>query len=234
MPRRPLVSAWWSYRNAGPATLAFLAARCAVVPWRALAASTGDLSGELMSVGCGHGLVERYVTRRNPRIAVVGYELDGRRVAIAAATAEGERVRVEAADVRSLPDTALFDAILCCDVLHHLDAEAQRLLLKHLASRLRPGGRLIVKDIAATPRWKCRWNEIHDRIVSGDRVTSRDPHEVAEDMEGSGLTVRRNERVARWQPYPHFIVVAELVPAGRVPVQPSPVERLRADAGARR
>lgn len=179
-----------------------------------------------MSIGCGHGLVERYVTRRNPRIAIVGYELDERRVAVAAATAEGERVRIEAADVRYLPETAQFDAILCCDVLHHLDPDAQRLLLKHLASRLRPGGRLIVKDIAATPRWKSKWNEIHDRIVAGDRVTSREPEEIADDLTGAGLKVRRNERVARWQPYPHYIVIAELVPSGTVPVQQTPTERM--------
>lgn len=224
MVRRPLLQAWWSYRTAGPATLAFLAARCAVLPWRTLRRVAPDLRGDLLSVGCGHGLVERYLTRINPELAVVGLEFDTARVAVAAATADGERVRVEAADVRFLPETARFDGILCCDVLHHLAPEDQRLLLKELASRLRTGGRLVVKDIAATPRWKSRWNALHDRMVSGDRVTARDPGEVAADLADAGLRVRRVARVARWQPYPHFVVVAELLPVGTIPMQLPRVE----------
>jgi 2-polyprenyl-3-methyl-5-hydroxy-6-metoxy-1,4-benzoquinol methylase len=198
--------------------MVFLAARTAVLPWRALGDVGRIASGRLMSVGCGHGLVERYLAEVNPDLTVLGYELNLKRVEVAAATAEPEsRVRVEALDVRTLPPGDRFDTVFCCDVLHHLDLPAQAALLECLAGRLEVGGTLVIKDIASKPGWKRRWNAVHDRIVSGDRVICRDPEEMAGVLASLGLDVGAVKRVSRWQPYPHYLVVAQRIPVA-VPV----------------
>ena len=84
------------------------------------------------------------------------------------------------------------------------------------------GGTLVIKDIASKPGWKRRWNAVHDRIVSGDRVICRDPEEMAGVLASLGLDVRAVKRVSRWQPYPHYLVVAQRIPvAAPVPGQKS-------------
>src|SRR5215212_639045 len=99
------VRAWRSYRGAGVRTRAFLAARLLVLPLRPLGAELQHLNGRVLSVGAGHGLLERFLAELNPDAIVTGLDLNPERARIADATRErAPRVEIRAQDVRSLDE----------------------------------------------------------------------------------------------------------------------------------
>ena len=68
---RAAYRAWRSFDGVGPATQAFLLARMAVAPLGPMDADLRELKGTDISLGCGHGLVERYLAEINPRVTSV-------------------------------------------------------------------------------------------------------------------------------------------------------------------
>lgn len=207
---RAAARAWSSYAGAPATTRAFLLGRMAILPLGGLDADLRALQGRVLSVGAGHGLLERYLAEVNPTVEVDALELDEARVRVAEATAgPASRVRVRAADVRAIEGIDDVDAVLAVDLLHHLDPPAQTSLLKVVADLLADGGVLLVKDIARTPRWRWAVNRLHDRIVAGpEPITCREPEEMAALVAGAGLTVEDVRRLRHPSPYPHYLVRA--------------------------
>lgn len=202
--------AWTSFRGTSPGVRAFLAARLAVLPLGGLDDDLRALRGRVLSLGSGYGVFERYVAELNPHVTIEGVELDRRRVDAAAATAEhAPRVSIRAGDVTRLEDRG-YDAALAIDVFHHLAAPDHTAVARALVRALRPGGVCLVKDIGVTPAWKSRWNLLHDRLVAGPgSIECRAPDEMAAVFEPAGFGTRRIERLDRWSPYPHYLLVLE-------------------------
>ena len=201
--------AWSSYSGAGARTRAFVAARLAVAPLGALDGDLRGLGGRVLSVGCGHAVVERYLAEMNPAVSVVGVERDAERVAAARATAaRAPRVEVREGDALALGSDGGFDAVLAVDLMHHLEPGDHERALRGFAAALRPGGACLVKDLATDPAWKRRWNATHDRLVAGERVHPRPPAEMAERAEAAGLTVEEVRRIDRGSPYAHYLLSA--------------------------
>jgi 2-polyprenyl-3-methyl-5-hydroxy-6-metoxy-1,4-benzoquinol methylase len=205
-----LIRAWRSYAGAPPSVRLFLLGRVANLPLGALDGELQALRGRVLSVGAGHGLLERYLALANPQVEVDAVELDERRVEVATASAQrAPRVLLQAMDVRALDFGAGYDAVLAVDLLHHLDPDDQATLLSDVAARLRPGGMLLVKDIARTPRWQWTFNRAHDRLVAGpEPIHCRDPEEMATLVERAGLNVEEVRRLRHPLPYPHYLLRA--------------------------
>jgi 2-polyprenyl-3-methyl-5-hydroxy-6-metoxy-1,4-benzoquinol methylase len=205
---RAAFRAWRSYRGAPAGTRLFLAARLVVLPLRPLAAEFAALHGRVLAVGSGHGLLERWLAELNPGVTVDGSDLDGERVALAAATqARAPRVRMHHRDVRSVGEHEAFDAAVAIDLLHHVPYGDHEAIAGALGRALKPGGVVLIKDIARTPRWRHGFNSLHDRLVTGEHETfSREPEEMAAVFEAAGFRTERCYRVAPLSPYPHFIL----------------------------
>jgi SAM-dependent methyltransferase len=206
-----LVVAWrvlHGYAPAGPKLLAFLAARLAIAKVEAVDAELAGVRGEILSIGAGYGVLERYLSERNPETSYVGVELDRRRVRVAERTRHGfDRVRLIHGDAMQLADQGRYDAALAIDVLHHLPGGSHQAVLEGLRRSLKPGGICIVKDIARTPRWKYVWNRAHDRLVAGSTsIACRDPAEMAAIGESAGLDVQEARRLSPLSPYPHYLL----------------------------
>jgi 2-polyprenyl-3-methyl-5-hydroxy-6-metoxy-1,4-benzoquinol methylase len=206
--------AWRTYRGTGLRTRAFLAARFLVLPRRALAAEFLQLHGRVLGVGSGHGVLARWLAELNPEVTVDGSDIDGSRVALAAASeARSPRVRIHHRDVRALDERDAYDAAVAIDLLHHVPAVDHREIAYAIARALKPGGVVLIKDIALTPRWKHRFNGVHDRLVTGRWENfSREPEDMAAVFESAGFQTERCERVAPLSPYPHFILRARKAP----------------------
>lgn len=206
--RRAALRAWSSFRGSGPTTLGFLAARLAIVPLGALDGELRDLSGRVLSLGCGHGVAERYLAEVNPDVHIDGFELDDKRVVAAGRSQHrAPRVTIHCADVTRLEEQGGYDGALAIDVMHHIEPTAHAGVATALARSLRPGGVALVKDMALTPRWKYRWNRFHDRVVAGERVHCLEPDDMAALFESAGLQTSRVERVDRaGSPYPQYLV----------------------------
>jgi SAM-dependent methyltransferase len=205
--------AWRSYRGAGIRTRTFLAARLVVLPLRELSGELRQLEGRVLGVGSGHGLIARFAAELNPAIVVEGIDVDAERVAIARSTeANSPRVRIRVADVLRLDADATFDAAAAVDLMHHIPAADHRAVANALARAVKPGGRLLIKDIAPTPRWKHGINRVHDRLIGGEATTAIEPSALAELFEQAGFAIERLDRIAPRSPYPHFILRARRVP----------------------
>ena len=203
------VRAWRSYRGTGVRTRAFLAARLAVLPLRDLASEFRRLEGAVLGVGSGHGLLARFLAEVNPRVTVTGLDVDASRVAVARATETRQpRVTIRLQDVRSLDEDGRFDAAAAVDLMHHVPQPDHPSVARALARAVKPGGTLLIKDIARTPRWKHDVNRLHDRLVAGEATTATEPAALAELFNEAGFTTERLARIAPLSPYPHFILRA--------------------------
>ncbi len=120
---------------------------------------------------------------------IEGFEIDPERVLAAAATqAASPRVRIVEADVTTYEHGDQYDAAILVDVLHHIAPTSQPGLLEAVRRAVRPGGTVLVKDIATTPRWKHRFNAFHDRAVAGDDTHCSSPEQMASMLVDAGLT----------------------------------------------
>lgn len=208
-PRRAALRAWASFDGLSPFTRLFLLARSSIIPFAALDPELRRLEGRVLSLGCGHGVLERYLALVNPAVEVIGVELDAARVAAAARS--GDRfpsVDIRHGDVRSLGAVGAVDAAIAVDLFHHVPLEDHRGVAESLAAVIRPGGRLLVKDMNRWPAWKHSWNRWHDRLVNHDDINCRTPYELARDFEAAGFFTERASQIERAaSPYPQFLLV---------------------------
>lgn len=181
----------------------------AVAPLGPLDSEFMALNGKVISLGCGHGAVDRYVAEINPAVIIDGVDLDERRVELARASEKRQpRVRVRVADVRRLEESETYDAALAVDVLHHVEASLHGEVVSALRDRLRPGGTLLVKEMASTPRRQYLWNRAHDRIVAKEDTHCRTPEEMARLIEDAGFEIEDLRRLKRLRIYPQYLVRA--------------------------
>lgn len=210
MDRGAAWRAWRSYRGAGMPVQAFLVARMAVAPLGPLDRDFRSLRGSIISLGCGHGAVDRYVAEVNHNVTIDGVDLDEERVRLARGTELRQpRVRVRVADVRSLDAQGRYDGALAIDVLHHVEARLHGEIVRALWTCVRPGGTLLVKEMADSPRRQYLWNRTHDRIVAGpEPIHCRSPEGMAGVVEDSGFEVQEVRRLKRLRIYPQYVVRA--------------------------
>jgi 2-polyprenyl-3-methyl-5-hydroxy-6-metoxy-1,4-benzoquinol methylase len=170
--------------------------------------------GRILEIGCGHGLFTAYAALAEPGRSMVGTDIDEAKIAHArtALASLGSRVHVEVAEDGAIPPGP-WDAVVIVDVLYLLPADAQRELLGDAAAALAPGGALIVKEMAAAPRWKARWNVFQEtlavkvlRITEGGRMTFVPPATMAGWLGDSGLHTEAIP-MDRGRLHPHHVLV---------------------------
>jgi 2-polyprenyl-3-methyl-5-hydroxy-6-metoxy-1,4-benzoquinol methylase len=204
------------YRTAPATVRAHVWGRWATCPFVRTARSVPS-QGRVLEVGCGYGLFSLYLALCERRRLVVGVDVDGRKIVHAKVAAERARGLGATCDFDVRPPGEVpdgpWDAVVIVDVLYLLDAAAQANLLRTCARRLGPGGVLVVKEMAMSPRWKATWNRAQEtlavrvlRITAGERLTFLDPAVLGGWMEADGLAVR-HESLGRGYPHPHHLVV---------------------------
>jgi 2-polyprenyl-3-methyl-5-hydroxy-6-metoxy-1,4-benzoquinol methylase len=204
------------YDGAPAAVRAHVRVRWATCPMRAVAAAVPP-AGRVLEVGCGHGLLSNHLALESGARHVLGIDVDRPKIDAgnAAARRGGQegRCRFEVSPPGDLPDGP-WDCIAIVDVLYLLPADVQRDLLRSCAAGLGPGGMLVVKEMAPTPRWKAAWNRCQEALavrllgitVGEGRFTFVPPEELAAWMAGDGL-VAGHRPLHRGYPHPHHLVV---------------------------
>jgi 2-polyprenyl-3-methyl-5-hydroxy-6-metoxy-1,4-benzoquinol methylase len=203
--------AWRSFHGIEPRIRAFLFARLLVAGLGPLEPAFHRLRGRILSLGAGHGLVDRYLNEINPDVTIDGIDLDEKRVARAVKTgASYPRVRIHLGDITTLEPEVAYDGALAIDVIHHVPREAHGQVAGALLRDLRPGGLLLVKDMATTPRRQYLWNRLHDRVVVGpEPIWCYSPDGMAAMLREAGFEIDEVKRIGRpWGLYPHYEVLA--------------------------
>ena len=137
----------------------------------------------VLDVGCGRGLLLTEAARRVPRGVAVGVDLwseedqsgNSPEATTRNAVREGvaDRVEIKTGDARELPfGDELFDAVVCTMTLHNIpDADDRERAVREMVRVLRPGGRIVVVDMAKTDEYEATLNEAGLRAVErGPRV----------------------------------------------------------------
>jgi 2-polyprenyl-3-methyl-5-hydroxy-6-metoxy-1,4-benzoquinol methylase len=99
------------------------------------------------------------------------------------------------------------DVVFLIDVLHHVPKQNQELFIYNLAKILKPGARLVLKDInAASPFVYC--NKLHDIIFAGEIGNEISMEKAKKILQNSGLEIiEQNKRLM--YVYPHYTIVAK-------------------------
>jgi 2-polyprenyl-3-methyl-5-hydroxy-6-metoxy-1,4-benzoquinol methylase len=171
-------------------------------------------SGRVLEIGCGHGLVSMTLAA-DPTREVTGIDVDERKLEVArhAATTCGRAVTFATGDAGE-PPSGPWDAVVVVDVLYLVPPAAQRATLARLADTLAPGGTLVVKEMATTPRWKRRWNHAQEtlavrvlRFTSGSVIAPTPTETMATWLTDLGLSVTHTP-LDRGYLHPHAMLVA--------------------------
>jgi 2-polyprenyl-6-hydroxyphenyl methylase/3-demethylubiquinone-9 3-methyltransferase len=110
-------------------------------------------SGRVLDVGCGHGLLSIAVAETFPETSVLGVDPAEEKLHWA------RRGAVELGNVGFVCGTleavsGVFDTVVVVDVLYLVARAHWPGFLRTCRERLRPGGRLLLKEVDVRPRWK--------------------------------------------------------------------------------
>jgi len=123
----------------------------------------------LLDAGCGAGLFLGLLACEGRIARGLGIDISARAIAGArgmAASAAPGVLAFERRDPGAFWPDERFDAVSMIDVLHHVGPRDQERFFRAAMARVRPGGRLIYKDMAPRPRWRAAMNRLHDLILA--------------------------------------------------------------------
>jgi 2-polyprenyl-3-methyl-5-hydroxy-6-metoxy-1,4-benzoquinol methylase len=139
------------YATARPGDRYYVAAKLRTDPALLDVAQLGAL-GDVLDAGCGRGQLSLCLAELGHVDRLSGFDFDARKVEVARAAA-GERASFTVGDLTS-SELDESDTILFMDVLHYLPLDEQDRLLARAARKLRPNGRIVVREVDAASKRK--------------------------------------------------------------------------------
>lgn len=128
-------------------------------------------SGDIIDLGCGHGLFANLMALRCPGRRVTGIDLAAGKIEHARATVGDRRnISFARADIMKT-DLPAVDAVTIVDVLYLLPFDRQRELLAATRRKLKPGGVLVLKAQERRPRWKFACTYLQELLTTSVGLT---------------------------------------------------------------
>lgn len=170
---------------------------------RALEALRLSGTERVLDVGCGTGELERLIRERYPRTTLVGVDVTPQMLAVAREKFRDDPgVTFLLAQAETLPCAPEhFDAVVSCNMLHHVRSVDG--LLRECARVLRPRGRLVIVDWCRDA-WHCRLAHYWLRLVKRSYVAMYRASELVDCAARIGLIV---EDVHRFFVPPYFAMM---------------------------
>jgi len=176
-------------------------------------------SGQVLEVGCGHGVFSMFLALSSPDRTVVGIDIDGDKVALAQEVLRGGRSddalpTIEHRDAGDLPMAdGGWSAIVFADVLYLLPREDRERLIADCIAALAPGGVLVIKEVDTRPRFKAWLAQFQEflatkvlRITRGEALDFPSAVDLQRQLSEAGLRVRVT-RLDKGYVHPHCVVV---------------------------
>lgn len=187
-------------------------------PFEALEAQV-PRSGNVLEVGCGHGVLTTFLALSAPERSVVGVDIDAGKITLAQQMLDQlrpdePRPMIEHRASGDLPQAdGGWDAIVFADVLYLLSPEDRARVLADCARSLAPGGVILIKEVDTVPRLKARLAQFQEllatkvfRITHGDHLTFPSAMELQRLLTDIGLSTRVS-RLDKGYFHPHCLVV---------------------------
>ena len=120
----------------------------------------------LLDVGCGLGLLGQSLREAGTHAPYLGVDPDGAKIEEARAAAMAGALDLDFAtlDASSLPPFSGDVALI--DVLHYLPAALQQEALANAASRVAPGGMLVIRNVLRDGSWRYRMTVAEERFAA--------------------------------------------------------------------
>ena len=194
------------------------AARWWTAPFAALEREI-PLSGDILEVGCGHGVFSTYMAICSRSRHVVGVDIDADKIPLAQAAAA--RLEPGEGDVsfRVSPSGEVpridggWNCIVFADVLYLLSRERREALLFECAEALAPGGLLVVKEVDTEPALKAKIAQFQEvlatrvlHITDGDALDFPSAGELRAVLDAAGLRTQA-KRIDHGYLHPHCVVL---------------------------
>jgi len=192
--------------------------------YRAIAALVPEGSFTV-DLGTGLGMLPVLLGTLGGRRRALGVEWDPGKASCGRHAARGlPGVEMVEGDMH-LFDLPRCDVITLVDVLHYYDSDRQEALLKRCRDALRPGGRLLIRDIDGARRGGARWTRLVETWATrcgwnrGPAVRFRSIAEIRATLIELGFRVGSGDVASRLHPG-NVLLVAELdgtvQPSGKV------------------
>lgn len=177
------------------------------------------LAGDILEVGCGHGVLTTYLAITSCARRVVGIDIDADKIALAC-EAVG-RLRPDEADLRFevQPSGVIpvveggWRSIVIADVLYLLGRERRDALLASCVEALAPGGLLVIKEVDTKPLLKARVSQLQElvstkvlRITDGHSLEFASSEELVATLVDLGMSTM-SKRIDHGYLHPHCVVL---------------------------
>jgi SAM-dependent methyltransferase len=178
--------------------------------------------GTILDIGCGFGIEAAWMLARSAELRVVGVEPDEDRVDVARFVLGARGEVFEGAAPQVLPEVSA-SAVVCLDVIHHLDDAGLAKTLAHARRCLTEGGQLVLRatvPIAGrTPFY--RWFETRRLAMAKLAPRYRQREQIVKAIEAAGLRLKLVEPTAAGREETWFIAEVPSDPqvtGGRAPL----------------
>ncbi len=184
--------------------------RCLICPYISLIQKVkeGEKVGD---VGCGNGQLLLLLSEFASPSYFFGIEVKERLIKNANLLFENYgqlRYKFELYDGKNFPEELEeMDVVFLVDVLHHVPGKKQLEFLKNLSKKLRPGARLVLKDIDGASPFVI-FNKIHDLIFSGEAGNEISLTKAMSLLKENGFDILEQEKRLMYV-YPHYTLVAQ-------------------------
>ena len=169
--------------------------------------------GDILDLGCGFGLFAMYMALSKPHARVIGLDINPQRLEMAraaAATLQIPNVSFQQQDLRDWRPAEPIAAAYALDGFHHIPVESGNRLLLDLFSRLKSGGRFLLKDIDTSPRWMLWFTYILDALMSPrDDYYYRSASDWQRQLGASGFEPVYRHFLWDVLPYPHVLFICD-------------------------
>jgi cyclopropane fatty-acyl-phospholipid synthase-like methyltransferase len=125
--------------------------------------------GQILDLGCGHGLFALAAALHSPSREVLGIDHDLDRVSLgAAAVKDLANIQIQTGNLTAPPKgTQPYSGIAMIDVMHYFDPQTQETLLKRVYDLMEKGGTLLVREVDPEGGFASKWNRFYERIATG-------------------------------------------------------------------
>jgi len=170
----------------------------------------------LLDIGCGIGLLGRYLHARGVVMRYLGVDSDPRKI-----EAGNRALRQSGLDgllqLRQTDGTVqqpIRGHVALLDVLHYLPREGQHALLENAIAHLAPGGLLVIRNVLRERSWRYALTRVSEFFLSASgwmRVGAQhypSADELRGQLEAAGLTVNIRPLHGK-MPFDSYLLVAE-------------------------
>lgn len=140
-----------------------------ICPYEEILKEIGE-GQSVLDVGCGQGGLLQLCARELNPTKLGGIEIKEELILRAQRNLEnsGVQVSLHVFDGKTIPDEiSEYDVVTMIDVLHHIPPKQQLPFLEQLVEKMKPGAKLVLKDIDGNSPWVVM-NKMHDLLISGN------------------------------------------------------------------